>query len=107
MTWVLILNSNKGKIFSFSKKDQLLDLVKEVHHPENKGRNEDLVSDRQGHYSSDGTGGGAYSAHTDPKEVKLDQFMLEICRWLDDARTHNKFEKLTKNQRNKVPYSPL
>ena len=94
MNWVLLLNSNECRIFSFSKQPQELKLIKEISHPENKGRNEDLVSDRPGHYSTDANAGGAYSPHTDPKDVKRDQFLLEICHVLDDNRVHHQFEKL-------------
>jgi protein required for attachment to host cells len=94
MTWVLLMNSNEYRIFSFSKKNKTLSLIKESHHPENKGRNEDLVSDRPGHYNTNNSAGGAYAQHTDPKEVKVDQFVHEIGKALDDARNHQQFEKL-------------
>ncbi|MCX7121426.1 MAG: host attachment protein [Gammaproteobacteria bacterium] len=94
MTWVLLLNSNECRVFSFSKKNHQLDLLEEIHHPENKGKNKDIVSDRPGHYSNDHSGGGSYAPHTDPKEVKIDQFVLEVCHFLDEARTHQKYQEL-------------
>ncbi|MDP1573440.1 MAG: host attachment protein [Coxiellaceae bacterium] len=94
MTWVLVLNSNTCNVFSFSKNDGTLHAIKEFYHPENRGKNSELVSDRPGRYSTDTNSGGAYSPETDPKEVKRDQFILEICHWLEENRTHHKFEKL-------------
>ena len=94
MTWVLLLNSNECRLFSFSKKHPQLDLLKEIHHPENKGKNEEIVSDRPGHYDADGTSGGSYAPHTNPKEVKVDQFIQEVCHLLDEGRTHQQFEQL-------------
>jgi protein required for attachment to host cells len=94
MTWVVILNSNECRIFSFSKKNKELVLLKEISHPENKGRNEDLVSDRPGHYNTNSRAGGAYAQHTDPKDVKIDQFILEINKLLDESRLHQQYEKL-------------
>lgn len=92
--WVSIFNSNECKIFSFSKEDQALTLLKEICHPENKGRNEDLVSDRPGHYATSSHVGGAYIPHTDPKEAKIEQFSIEIAKWLDEARTHQQYQSL-------------
>lgn len=94
MTWVVLMNSNECRIFSFSKEKKALSLLKEIQHPENKGRNEDLVSDKPGHYNTSNASGGSYAQHTDPKEVKIDQFVLEICKTLDDARNKEQFEKL-------------
>ena len=94
MTWVLVLNSNACKVVSFSKNDKTIHEIKEFHHPENREKNGELVSDRQGHYSTDVNSGGAYSPKTDPKDVKRDHFVLEICHWLEENRTHHQFEKL-------------
>ncbi|MCX7124426.1 MAG: host attachment protein [Gammaproteobacteria bacterium] len=94
MSWVVLFNSNKCRVYSFSKKDQKLELIKEINHPENKDKSQDIVSDKQGHYSTDSGSGGAYSQHTDPKEIKIDQFVLEVCHFLDDARTHQKYKAL-------------
>lgn len=93
-TCVAVLNSNECRIFSFSKKNQELVLLKEISHPENKGRNEDLVSDRPGHYDTSSHAGGSYAQHTDPKDVKIDQFALEIDKWLAQGRTHQQYEQL-------------
>ena len=94
MKWVVVFNTNECKIFSFSKKNKELNLIKDISHPENKERNQDLVSDRPGRYSTDANAGGAYSQHTDPKEVKINQFVLEINRFLDNAHAHQQFDKL-------------
>lgn len=93
-TWVLLLNSNDCRVFSFSKKNHTLELIKDIFHAENKGRNQDIVSDRPGHYVNDNAGGGSYSPHTSPKEIKIDQFVHEICHFVEDGRVHQKYEKL-------------
>ncbi len=94
MTWIVILNSNECRIFSFSKKNKKLNLIKEIYHPENKKKDADLVSDKPGHYNTNSQSGGAYSQHTDPKDVKIAQFILEIDKLLDEGRTHQQYEKL-------------
>lgn len=94
MNWVLVLNSNECKVFSFSKKNNELKLIKDINHPENKERNQDLVSDRPGRYSTDANAGGAYSQHTDPKDVKINQFVLEVNRFLDESHSHQQFDKI-------------
>ncbi len=94
MQWIVLTNSNQCRIFSFCKADKKLNLIKEINHPENREKDFDLVSDSAGRYKSDAGGHGAYSQQTDPKEIKIDQFMLELCNALDEARTHDQFNQL-------------
>ena len=54
-----------------------------------------MVSDGPGRYQSNGGGHGAYAQQTDPKQIKINQFMVEISHMLDEARKQQKFNELT------------
>lgn len=94
MKWVVLFNSNACRIFTFSEVKHELILLRELNHPENKEKNKDLVSDKPGHYDTRSHAGGSYSQHTDPKEVKIDQFVLEIDKYLDEERKNQKYDEL-------------
>jgi protein required for attachment to host cells len=93
MIWVINSNSNLCRIYLYDKQKPTLQLVKEIHHPENKLKNTDLASDRPGHYQSSGAH-GSYAQATNPKEVMIDRFYREIAKELEHARTQNSFDKL-------------
>jgi protein required for attachment to host cells len=94
LTWVLITNSNTCRIYNYSRNPELLTLVKEIKHPENKLRDIDLTSDKPGRYKASGDAHGAYSQPSDPKEIKIDEFSREIAKVLDHGRTTHAYGKL-------------
>lgn len=94
MDWVLITNTNECKIYNYTKKPHELSLVKAIQHPENKLKDQDLVSDKPGHYEAGSHSRGAYTAPSDPKENKIDEFAREICLILNDGRVHQKYKNL-------------
>ena len=53
----------------------------------------DLTSDRSGRYQA-GDAHGAYAPSSDPKEVKIDDFLRDVARELNDQRNKNGYEKL-------------
>lgn len=93
MIWVITSDTNICRIYQYNKPDKLI-LLKEISHPENKLKDIDLISDRQGHYNASNSSRGAYSPHTDPKQVKIDEFTREIANELDQGRNKNSYEKL-------------
>jgi len=95
MTWIVTANSNVCRIYHFDKKIAKTDLLKEINHPLNKlKKSEYLTSDKPGHYQTDGTAGGSYSPHTDPKTVETDDFAREIAHELNRGRNTNAYKKL-------------
>ncbi|HSW70223.1 MAG TPA: host attachment protein [Gammaproteobacteria bacterium] len=94
ITWVIVLNSNICRIFKYSKKDHQLEAVKELNHPENKLRDIDLTSDRPGHYKSSNSAHGSYSQPSDPKEIKINNFVREVANMLDRDRNIQAYNKL-------------
>lgn len=100
MTWILVANSSKAKIFTINK-SKFLDgkekpiLIKEFTHPESRKRDIELTSDRPGHYQArDGGGHGSYNEPTEPKEYEAEVFAREVYRVLDAGRLANLYKEL-------------
>lgn len=95
MIWVITANSNTCRIYHFDKHLKKITLLKEINHPENKLKNSDyLTTDKPGHYKTDATNGGAYSPHSDPKEVIIDNFAREIAHELNRGRNNHDYKTL-------------
>jgi protein required for attachment to host cells len=95
MIWVVTSDSNTCRIYHFEKHPEKFTLIKEIAHPEIRlKKSEYLTSDKPGRYSSDTGSGGAYSPHSDPKEVEVDKFAREIAKTLDHGRTENAYKNL-------------
>lgn len=94
MILVVVTNSNTCRLYQYNKHPADLTLYKEFFHPENKLKSSDLTSDKSGHYMAGQSSRGAYSPHTDPKEVKIDEFVREIAKELNQERNQQDFEHL-------------
>lgn len=94
VTWVVVADSNSCRIYDYHKKPDVLTLKKEMSHPENKLRDTDLTSDKPGRYRSGDSVHGAYTPHSDPKAVKIDDFSREIAVALDHGRGTNAYAHL-------------
>ena len=96
LIWVVILNSNDCRIYSYYKDSESvkLKLTKEISHPENKLRDIDLTSDKPGRYQAGDSAHGAFSQPSDPKEIKIDHLSNEIAKELEHGRTTNAYGKL-------------
>ena len=94
VTWILTTDSNTCRLYNYTEKPELLTLVKEIKHPENKLRDTDLTSDKPGHYKASGGAHGAFSQQSDPKEIKIEDFSREIAKALDHGRNTHAYEKL-------------
>ena len=94
MTWVVNTSSNTCHIYHYERTPHQLTLLKEVIHPELRGRAGDyLTSDRPGHYHSS-TAHGAFSSHSDPKSVAIEGFSREIANEINQGRKHNAFDHI-------------
>lgn len=93
MIWVVNCNTSICRIYAYNKSNQIT-LLKEINHPENKLKNIDLVSDRPGHYQAGTMARGAYSPDTDPKQVKIIDFLKEVAKELDHGRNTNAYDNL-------------
>jgi len=95
MIWIVVGDSNHCRVYSYQKKPVSLFLLKEIIHDEFRLKKGDfLTTDRPGHYKTKDSGGGAYSPHTDPKEVEFIHFSKEIAEFLDQGRKKNFYNQL-------------
>lgn len=93
MFWIVNCNTSTCRIFAYQKPDQIT-LVKEIDHPENKLKNSELTSDKPGRYQAGSSAHGAYSPDTDPKQVKIMEFLREVARELDYGRNQQAYHNL-------------
>src|SRR5580693_6662819 len=94
MKLVINTNTNTCRIYHYNKHPAQLNLLKEIKHPENRLKNGDIVSDRQGHYKAGNASRGAFSPHMDAKDVEIDNFSREIAKELNDERNQNEYDEL-------------
>lgn len=94
----LILVCNASRAFIYLTKEQHpknpLQLIIELNHAESRQKGLELVSDRPGHYRTDHTTRGAYTANVDPKEHEKDIFAKDIVGYLANSFKNNHFDKL-------------
>lgn len=92
MTWVIICNTTTCFIYEYQK--HTLHLLKEFHHPENRLKDVELTSDKPGRYQSGQGARSAYEQKTDPKAVKMNEFIREIAKILEKGRNDHEFDNL-------------
>lgn len=94
--WVVVADSNLAKIYTHKSNshNEPPILLHTLEHPESKLRDQDLVSDRPGHFKTRGTSRGAYVPRTDPKDVEIDKFAQQLAHLLDQGRVQNQFDHL-------------
>jgi protein required for attachment to host cells len=92
--WIVITDSNTCKFYDYSKEQVELSFLKEIQHIENKLRDIDLTSDKPGHYKSGVSARGTYSQPSDPKEIKIESFAMEIAKELDNGRNNHAYHNI-------------
>ena len=101
ISWILVANASKAKIFSvnklkFNNGKEKLSLIKEFTHPESRKRDLEIVSDKLGHYmkGNAGSGGGSFVEPTDPKRYEAESFAREVIGMLEEGRVENLYDDL-------------
>lgn len=99
ITWVIVANTNKAKIFAMNKlkflndKDKLV-LVKELSHPESRMHDAEIVSDKPGRYRAKNSAGDSFNQPTDPRKHEIDNFAHELVKELETGRSNNSFRDI-------------
>ena len=94
MKRVITANSNHCCIYDYQHKKNQFTLVKEIDHPENRLKNGELLSDRQGHYNTSHTSRGSFSQDSDTGLVNIDNFARELAQELESERNHHDYTEL-------------
>ncbi len=93
-TWILVSNATSAKLIRNTGPNKGLELVREFAHPQSRGKNADLVTDRPGRNPGSGNGHGSFIPATTPKEHEAEVFALELARELDAGRVGNQYSRL-------------
>lgn len=94
ITWILVANSAEAKLLtSENLRTGDLKLLRELNHPDSRKKTGDLISDKPGHYKTDGGMRGAYTK-TDPKEVEAKHFALQLAHELKAGWDQNQYKHL-------------
>jgi protein required for attachment to host cells len=100
-TWLVIANSIKAYIYNLENSSgdigelhPEIPLIKTFSHEEGRMHAQDLLSDKDGHYSTPGSARGAFSEHTPEHEIQLIKFSEEIAHFLEHARTQHEYQHL-------------
>ncbi len=93
--WILVADTVQAKVYTTTAEGnpRHLTLEADLEHPEGAKKNQDLVSDRPGHYQTGHSTRGSYS-ESNPKEAEDDKFARHIACVLEEARNSNKIESL-------------
>lgn len=93
--WIVLANAYNAAIYSASERNLEFGLIKKLLHTESKLKEKDLISDKPGHYiKGHNTIRGSYAETTDHKLLETENFAKEICKELENGRTHNAYKGL-------------
>ena len=87
-----MVSNCKRNIYKINKKE--CEVIKNFKHPDSRLSDQQLVSDRPGHYNTPDTSHGAYVPDSDPHALEQVIFAREIARFLDHERTTEKYQHL-------------
>ncbi|MFN8769629.1 MAG: host attachment protein [Neisseriaceae bacterium] len=95
IAWIVIANSSKATIYSLTldQHKKTCVLVKTFDNPKSRFKISDLAQDQVGQYGY-GTGGHATYSHNDLHENVVEEFALEVAKYIDSERANNQFQKL-------------
>lgn len=92
MKWIMVANSNDCRIYQYDKNIKSLKLIDEINHPENRLREQDLVSDNSGKFKSYGLIGGSYEPELSHVEIAVDKFAKEMAEKLNTGRIKHLYD---------------
>jgi protein required for attachment to host cells len=95
ITWILIANSAEAKLLTSENLRVVnkLKLLRELQHPNSRKKAADLMSDKPGHYKTDGGTRCSY-AKNDPKEVEAEHFAIQLAHELKAGWDQNLYKRL-------------
>jgi len=94
LTWILIADSTRARIFTANTPASPLEEIEEFTHTESRLHDREITSDLPGRIKSTGAGGHAFEQPTDPKKHETDNFAHTLAQYLENAYNENRFEQL-------------
>jgi protein required for attachment to host cells len=91
---ILVANSSHACLYSSDNlRTSGLTLIKDFEHPDSRKKISDLMSDRPGHYKTDGNAHGSFD-EGDPKKTEAEHFALELAKFIKGMLGSSKGTKL-------------
>ena len=95
ITWVVVAESSRAKIFSLEKIKGPMDEILSLDHPDSRAHEQELTSDLPGRaFDSGGQGRHALSTSVEPKQQETIAFAKQIADHLDTHRKAGDYDKL-------------
>lgn len=88
-TWVMVASASEANLYANRGPNGGLEPVEQYQHTESRERDQDLVSDRPGHYQTEGGAHGTFSQETDPKQHEEDKFAVQLAHALETGRVEH------------------
>lgn len=96
ITWIVLADGDKAKVFEQDGSGKGLRAVKDANLEQDHLRDQDIMADRPGR-SISSAGPGSRSAvgyHTDPVEARERRFVEKLAAMLDEKRTAGAYDRL-------------
>ncbi|KIC74076.1 hypothetical protein DB42_BL00010 [Neochlamydia sp. EPS4] len=94
LTWIVVANSSKAKIYRLAKFPKIEELLV-LNHPESRLQDQVLEGRKPGrNFQSGGTTRHAYEPETDPKEVEKEKFARSLGDYICAAHYKGEFTRL-------------
>lgn len=94
LTWILVANSTRARIFTADTPASLLVELEDLVHTASRLQDREITSDLPGRLKSTNGIGHALEQPTDPKKHEADKFAHDIAHYLAKAYKANRFEQL-------------
>lgn len=92
-TWILVANAAQATVYTGNvKRENKLNVVKSMSHPESRQKNRDLSADKEGNFSA--MGHGTMNQDTSPKSIEEAKFAREVSAFIELAHAKHHFEHL-------------
>ena len=94
LTWILIADSSRARIFSTDSPSSPLEELEGFSHAESRLHDRDMTADLPGKNREGGVGAHAFEQKTDPKKQEAINFAHSLADHLEASRNANQFEQL-------------
>ncbi|MGD8593518.1 MAG: host attachment protein [Gammaproteobacteria bacterium] len=95
ITWVVVAESSRARIFSLEKVKGPMDEILTLDHPDSRAHEQELTSDLPGHaFDSGGQGRHALNSSVEPKQQETIAFAKQIAEHLNAHRKAGDYDKL-------------
>ena len=94
-TWIVVADAGRARVLEMQDTDHLAEIENFIN-PAERNDNADIDTDSRGRFYGKGEREEGHTAEpaVQPKEHEAELFAITIAKYLDDARSQNKYAKL-------------